>query len=266
MEPVVEKLLVVVDPFDLKHSALERAVITAGIRDAKIHINLFIIAHSDFSESDKKTFNNIALDELTEPLRENNIPYSYEFSWSREIEEAIVLAAGNYNADLIIDTLGEYVLKRHKGLTRGAWRLLRNSDCPVMLVKPGSSGKRKNILAAVNFQSPFPEYTELNKKILKRASWLAEKYEAELSVVNGYESMMDYPDHNKIMQESGVAHKDIYLEEGRPENAVARVAEKIGADLVVIGTRNTHDVESKFRRNTAEKVLMKLNTDVIVLN
>ena len=266
MKPIAEKLFVVIDPFDVNHYALQRAIITAGIRDYKPHINLFISAHNNFVDVEKETFSTVDFDKLKSVLISANIDYSYEFSWDRDVEKSVVNSAKRYGADLLIDTLDEDVLKRHKGLTRGTWELLRNSNCPVMLVKPGSSEKRRKILAAVNFQSPFPEYTELNVKIIKRAKWLAKKYGAELFIVNAYESMMDYPDHDKILKESGLLYKNIYLKEGRPEHVVMSIADKISADLVIIGTRNTHDVESRFRRNTAEKVLMKLNTDVIVIN
>jgi len=270
MEAIAEKFLVVINPFEGKHQALHRAVITAGIRDAKPTLHLYINPqHTNVGmslNSANRSFGNLALQELTSFVEQHALPYNYEFSWSHDIEQAVVNSARNEAADLIIYPLNAALYSKHKGLAQGTWTLLRNSSCPVMLVTPDSAMQRKVILAAVNFQSPFPEYTELNLRIIKRATWLSEKYGATLYVVNDYSSMNDYPDFEEIKKASGLPFNQIRIEEGKPEKVVSSIAKEVNADLVMIGTRNSHDMESSFRRNTAEKVLMNLNRDMIVVN
>lgn len=126
--------------------------------------------------------------------------------------------------------------------------------------------QRKVILAAVNYQSHQPEYTALNQRIVNRASWLAEKYSAQWYVVNAYHGMEDYPDYELIRKATGLPFTKILIEEGKPEKVVSAAATHVNADLVMIGTRNSDDLASSFRRNTAEKVLMQLNRDMIVVN
>lgn len=258
-----ERFLVVINPSESRHQALQRALITAGIRENKPSLLLYI--HPQGVASDG-TFGNLALQEVTSLVERHSLPYDYEFAWSEDAEEAVVAKAHSEGASLIIYPLSEAVYNRHKGFATGTWTLLRKSPCPVMLVTPDSSMQRKVILAAVNFQSPFPEYTALNERILKRGRWLADKYGAELYVVNAWQSMDDYPDYEDIRKASGLPFGRILLEEGRPEKVVSDVARQVNADLVMIGTRNSHDNEGLFRRNTAEKVLMQLNRDMIVVN
>jgi universal stress protein E len=270
MNSTAEKFLVVINPYEPRHMALQRAIVTAGIRDHKPTLHLYINPHSDGMDPGLKplqaTFGNLALKELTNYIEAHALPYDYEFSWAQDVEKAVVDSAQLEEASLIIYPLNDEVYNRHKGLTQGTWALLRNSSCPVMLVAPDSAMQRKVILAAVNFQSPFPEYTELNKRILARAKWIAERYGARLYVVNAYTGSEDYPDYEEIRKACGLPFEQIRIEEGKPEKAVSAVARDINADLVMIGTRNTHDSLGLFRRNTAEKVLMALNRDMIVVN
>ena len=263
-----ERFLVVINPCESRHQALQRALITAGIRDSKPNLHLYINPQGAGSTpvGGGGSFGNLALQQLTSLVEQHALPYDYEFSWSEDPESAVVSKARAEAASLIIYPLNEVVYSRHKGFASGTWTLLRNSPCPVMLVTPDSSMQRKVILAAVNFQSPFPEYTALNTRIVTRALWLANKYGAELYVVNAWQSMDDYPDYEDIRKATGLPFGQILIEEGRPEKVVSEVARRVNADLVMIGTRNSEDHDGLFRRNTAEKVLMNLNRDMIVVN
>lgn len=271
METAAEKFLVVINPYESSHQALQRAIVTAGIRELKPKLHLYINPRTSDPGGPNgigvKSFGNLALRELTDYVEQYQLPYDYEFSWAADVENSVVNSARSEHANLIIYPLSEKVYNKHKGLTQGTWTLLRSSGCPVMLVTPNSSMRRKVILAAVNFQSQFPEYTELNRRIIIRARWLADKYGAQLYVVNAYNGQIDdYPDFDYISKVSGLPFEKIRIQEGKPEKVVSSIAKEIDADLVLIGTRNSHDPNSRFRRNTAEKVLMNLNRDMVVVN
>ena len=265
MDAKAEKFLVVINPFEAKHQALQRAVITAGMRQVKPMLHLYINPPTAAS-ADKRSFSNVALQELTSFVEQHALPYDYEFSWSQDIEASVVNSARNEEVNLIIYPLNDEVYNKHKGLAQGTWTLLRNSSCPVMLVTPDSAMQRQVILAAVNFQSKHPEYTALNQRIIKRATWLANKYSAQLHVVNAYQGLEDHPDFDEIRKATGLPFYRIRIMEGKPEKVVSSIAQEVNADLVMIGTRNSHDLQSRFRRNTAEKVLMELNRDMMVVN
>ena len=265
-----EVFLVVIDPGHENHLALERAVVSASLRQVTPHIHLFISLDVELMSKAERSAGKGLLDtqfrKMTRVLEENNSPFSYEFYWSRDIESAILNSAQRISASMILYPYQGKTVHKHDWFTNAKWDLLRNSKCPIMLVKPMSSVLRGNILAAVNFQSPYPEYAELNKRILERGRWLSEKYGAELHVVNTYEGMSDYPDVEKIKAESGLDSGHIHVKESsKLEKTVSELSSEIDADLVLIGTRNSHDIASKFRHNTAERVASNLKVDTLVI-
>ena len=264
MPGTADKFLVVINPRHERHVALARALVSAGLRETVPHIHLFV--STDEPPRGGAFLSSDLLQSLVAQLDEKNIPHSYEFCWTENVENSLLAAAQRYQATMILYPFDEASARKHQGFTLARWELLRNSDCPVILVKPDYGKHRNRLLAAVNFQSVYPEYVELNRRILERALWLSEKHGAELYVVNAYESMDDYPDFEKIQEQSGLPHDHIKLVEGSPEKVLASTAKELGIDLLLIGTRNSTDIASKFRRNTAEKVSASLHTDIMVLN
>ncbi len=270
MHTQAEKLMVVIDPSRSSHIALQRAMTTLGLRETAPHVRLFVSSEKASFRANSKRQERLleeeVLPELTERLENHNIAYDYEFCWSADMEKSILNSARQYGASLIFNPVYNETLRRHQGLSRARWELLRQAECPVILVKPESSKRRKVILAAVNFQSNSPDYRSLNRRIIERAKWLEAKYDARLYVVNAYEDLMDYPDYEKLQEAAGLEYERIRILSGAPEKVIVNVARNLEADLILIGTRNSHDATGKYRRNTAEKILAALNTDMIVIN
>ena len=77
---------------------------------------------------------------------------------------------------------------------------------------------------------------------------------------------MHYPDRGRLAKESGVPPERIHVEEGYTNEAVAAVANRLGADLVVMGTLNQKGLLSSRRGNTAERVISTLQQDIVVVN
>lgn len=152
--------------------------------------------------------------------------------------------------------------------TDSKWELLKNADCPVVLIRQGAKKQRKVILAAVNFQAARDEQQALNKKILEEAKRFAEGYGAELHLANGYMDSLHYPDRGKLVNETGIAKERIHVEPGYTDEVVAAIADKIDADLVVMGTlgQNGRLGISTRRGNTAERLIAALDDDVMVIN
>ena len=53
---------------------------------------------------------------------------------------------------------------------------------------------------------------------------------------------------------------------GKPEDVIFDVAQKVNADFVILGTKPHHSIRAALRGNTSEKVMDKLNIDVMALN
>jgi universal stress protein E len=270
-----EKLFVVVDPTNDKHIALERALLTAEIRDPRPLVHVFVAV--DPEAVDTRAVNaDVFRDEtwfkehIRTPLVDAGLDYKLEVSWSSEWQKSIMQSAKRWGADAIFLSANDENKKdfRRFFFTDSKWELLKNADCPVVLIRPDAKKQRKVILAAVNFQAARDEQKALNKKILEEAKRFAEGYGAELHLANGYMDSLHYPDRGKLVNETGVIKERIHVEPGYTDEVVAAIAEKIDADLVVMGTLGQNGMLgiSTRRGNTAERLIAALDDDVMVIN
>ncbi len=268
-----QKLFVVVDPNDTHHIALERAIIVSSlIQGPKPKVHAFVAVDGD--AVDTRSVNDHLFRDLTwfeqnikSPLANAGIEYTLEVSWSSEWQKSIMESAKRFDADLIyLPVHASSTSNSRFFFTESKWELLKGAYCPVVLIRPGAKAQRKVILAAVNFQAQRDVQIELNKKIIASAKFYAETYGADLHVINGYLDSMSYPDRGKLVSETGLPNDKIHVENGYTSDVVSALAEKIGADLIVMGTLGQNGMTKTRRGNTAERLIAAVDTDVMVLN
>jgi universal stress protein E len=85
-------------------------------------------------------------------------------------------------------------------------------------------------------------------------------------VVNAYLDSMLYPDRGRLSKETGLDSSNIHVVQGYTDEAIAEVANEIGADVVLIGTLGQTGMIKTIRGNTAERVISALEVDVVVIN
>lgn len=268
-EPNLKNVIVAIDPLDNTQHALERALIMNEVLDGGINIHLFISLETDKLHQLHDTFEFSRDDgwfrELVKPMVDAGIDYTSEVVWTDVWHRSMNASVDKYDADLIFISDNSTKLSR-TDLTPSKWALLRASTCPVLIVHADSPLKRKNILAAVNTQTDDPRYSALNEKIVAYSTLLAEKYNAEKHVVNGYEDSMDYPDRAKLIQSTGTKQENIHVKQGSPSEIIANISKEIDADIVVIGTLARRGVMAAMRGNKSEDIIRELSCDVMVLN
>ena len=272
MKPDQEKVFVVVDPTATDHIALQRAIITARFRTTAPTLYVFVAVDSesiDTRATNDSLFKNSQWfeDEIHAPLKKEGLDYQIEISWSSEWQRSILKSANRFGADAILLPIQKK--KKHTlrlTFSESKWKVLKKATCPVILVRPGAAEQRKVILAAVNFQGIGDQQRLLNANVLTRGKWLAENYGAELHVVNAWKDSMNYPDRGKLAKETGLPSKNIHVVPGYTDEAVAKTASEINADLVIIGTLGQTGQTDTRRGNTAERVISGLDVDVVVVN
>ncbi len=265
------KLFVVVDPNDETHIALERAIITSALHSTKPHVHAFVAVDGDAVDtrsSNDRLFRDLTWFEknIKSPLANAGINYTLEVSWSGEWQKSIVESAKRLSADLIYLPVHAKTNPGRFSFTESKWELLKTASCPVVLIRPGANAQRKVILAAVNFQAQRDVQIALNKKIIEQAKHFANVYGAELHVINGYLDSMSYPDRGKLVNQTGIANDKIHVENGYTSEVVSALAEKINADLIVMGTLGQNGMTKTRRGNTAERLIAAVDTDVMVIN
>jgi len=264
-----EYILVLIEPSQDSLIALDRALTSAKLRKVPPKLYLFICvdeANTDLKARNQSLFRSGNwLKELTAPIEGSGLEFDYELCWSLEWTEAVLNCADRIQPDIIF--IPDYdVAVRRNMFTNSKWELLRKSFCPVMIVRPNANSHRKVILAALNIQAEKEEYKLLNEKIISNGKRIASIYGADVYVINAYKDSMHYPNREKLLEFTGLDTEKVHVEEGDPADVVAKYADEINADMVIIGTLHRRGASALMRGNTSEKVLMKVGQDVLTLS
>jgi universal stress protein E len=229
----------------------------------------------------------IPLVRLCEKARKHGLEASYSVEWDYPPHEAVVRRAQAIGAELII-------AECHKGARTRAWlihltdwELLRLSPVPVLLIRGGKPYRRPLVLAAVDPAHAHAKPTKLDERILAAASAASQGLSGTLHVMHAnYPSIVGLgPPVNQswstltfeeLLQQEREAFEAFrthlrlprtraHLVEGNPAVQIPRLADTLGADIVVMGAVSRSGLERVFIGNTAERVLGALNCDVLVV-
>lgn len=263
------KYLVVIDPAHERHLALERMVDIVQQRgdfpmDFHVLIGFEAEDRSDGDSPNEVIRSTEWVKELLKPVDELGVQYTTEFFWTRNWRHSIQEAAERYVCDTIM--LCESSAEHKRSITDSKWDLVRHARCDVVICDEGTDGPYRCVLAAVNTQAKDPMHIALNEKIFERGQFLAEYFGAEYHVVNAYKDSEDFPDRSLIGRLSGLARENIHRDMGKPEEVIAGVAEKVSADMIVLGISRRTGLAAKLSSHTTEKVMERVEIDVVAVN
>ena len=95
---------------------------------------------------------------------------------------------------------------------------------------------------------------------------MADFFEAEFHVVNAYKDSEDFPDRELIKRMTGLPRENIHRDRGKPEDVIAGIVEKVGADMVVLGIgARKGGLTAAFTSHINEGVMEKIPVDVVAL-
>lgn len=294
-----QNILTVIDPTTEDQKALKRSIELANYTKATITAFLTIfdfsyemttMLSSDERESMRKTVINdrlLWIDKIVKELNPQDLTINIKVVWQNRPFEAIINEVLQHNHDIVIKGTHEHDKLKSVIFTPTDWHILRKCPCPVLLVKDHLWPEQGNILAAINVGSDEDEHVSLNNKITKHANYLAETINANVHLVNSYpgtpiniaieipefnaneynETMLKH--HETAMsahcESYNIAKENTYIEEGLPEDVIEDVANRIDAELVILGTIGRTGLSATLIGNTAEHVLDRLNCDVLAL-
>ena len=263
------KFLVIVDPSHERHLALERMLdIIQQRREWVREFHLLVGFESDDKGDpdtpDEVIRSNDWFRNLLQPLDESGVDYTTELFWTRSWRDSILNAADRYSCDTIM--LCEASAEHKRGITDSKWDLVRRASSDVVIVDEGTKAPIECILAAVNTQATDPVHKVLNEKILERAKFLSDFFEADYHVVNAYKDSEDFPDRELIGRMTGLPREKIHRDMGKPDDVISEVAVKVDADMVVLGISARRGLSAAFSSHTTEGVMEKITVDVVALN
>lgn len=292
-------VLVVLDPTTEQQKALDRALQLARCQGCKITAFLSVYEFSyemttmlsgDERESMKQAVlkdRELWVNNYLAQAREQGLQLDVKVVWHNRPFEAIVRAVLEDNFDLVIKGTHDHDVLKSMIFTPTDWHVLRKCPCPVLLVKEHAWPAKGNIIAAVNAGSEQEHHLSLNQGVITKAQQMAGLLEANVHLVNAYPGTpvniaIEIPEFNPQEYNSTMQrhHKDAikvlaaqfsipaeycHVLEGMPEDVIPKLAKKLDAEMVIIGTIGRTGLSAAIIGNTAEHVIDRLDCDVLAL-
>ena len=262
-------IFVVYDPTREIQPAFDRAVAIAAAAPVKIHV--FACIYADVPKSADKPARiksllaeqKTALENIVAPLRATGVEATTEVEWDKDWYQAVVKASVSNSADVVLKSTfrhstGQRVLNRTSD-----WTLIRECLCPVLLVKEGSPRELRKVLAAIDLRKGNDQYATLNRHIVDFSQKVIDARDAEVHFINAFQELQETPDRNALMKYCGVASDRIHIQLGEPDDVIVNGARNLNASLVVVGNSGRSGLAAMVRGNTVEKILDKLECDVL---
>ncbi|QLC72528.1 universal stress protein [Pseudomonas sp. LPB0260] len=270
----IHRILVVLNPVHSDSLALRRAK----------HIARGISAHLHLLLCDQRQDHGALLGSLNAQLSGEGFSVTTQQARCDHLHPTgAILAAQQANAcDLVV--------KQHypdNPLTRSImppedWRLLRDCPVPVLMTKTERSWEGGLVLAAMDVDNHEGDHLDLQGSIIGHAVDLAALLHGTLHAVTAYSSGFDlaadpcapqldgkaaqcWEGSRWFQEEYGLRDHQLHLAEGSARTVIAQYAHELEAAITVIGTVARKGLAGVIIGNTAEAVLDRVDSDVLVL-
>jgi len=221
--------------------------------------------------------------------RSRKLVVRVEADWDYPIHEAIVRQARKSRADLVVAEAhaGRRLLPWLLRLTD--WELLRTCPVPVLIVKSTRAWKRPQLLAAIDPTHAYAKPTALDAEILAAGEQIRAALGGTLHVMHAFmpvptgaapalgsgakvvgeilaaTELQARKSFDRALRGTKVPRQRQYLVKGAASVAIPRMAEKLDADIAVMGAISRSALKRIAIGNTAERVLGDLPCDVLVV-
>jgi universal stress protein E len=234
------------------------------------------------------------LEEAAEDLRAEGLEVETHVHWDNPSYRGIVRRVEESSPDLVVKDTHYHTVLRRTLFTNTDWSLIRTCPAPLLLAKPGDWPDRPRLLAALDPGHLGDKPAALDHDILEWSELIAARMGGELHAVHAFfpaallaatTSMGGMPlvagvtaaevveaERKRIAGVLGeivasheVAPARVHLEQGAAHEVLPRVAEQIGAALLVMGAVSRSRLQEVFLGSTAERVLDRIGCDVLVV-
>jgi len=263
------RMMAVVDPTRVEQWALQKAIAIAKSCGAPM-IFAYLCAHSNTKSSDPERLREVDirrhqlwLEEILTDFSDAGVQIELIVDWNADWRDAICVAAERAKIDVVI--------KRASGhpdsLANSDRRLIRGLDgSALFLVKHDPVAPVKNVLVAIDLNATDVSHLALNNSIVALGQRIRKNdSEVQLHSVSAYENANQFshpPDVAKILN---ITRAQAHVCRGSAAEVIPDRADKIGADLVIIGNVGRRGLSGVTIGNTAEKILTDIKADVLIL-
>jgi universal stress protein E len=264
-------VLVVYDPTRSEQPAMDRAALIAATVPARITVFACIHAEQDGKpiagegirrriEEQKQV-----LEAAVAPLVERGARVHTEVEWDRDWYSAVVRAAIRHGADVVLKSTYRHTARQRILNRTSDWTLIRECQCPVLLVREGEQRDMHKVLAAIDIRARDESYGRLNRQIIDFGRRVLDSRRAEVHFINAFRELGEFPDRNELIRNCGVDSSRIHIQIGEPDEVIVDRARELDASLVVVGNSARSGFSAAINGNTVEKVLDRLECDLLSL-
>jgi universal stress protein E len=225
-----------------------------------------------------------------ESLRGHGVPTTADVSWAHPLLEEMLAQIAEVKPDLVIKDLREEPLLKRALLTPLDWQLLRLCPAPLLLVHHAAGGALpKRIVAAIDPSRTDAGSADFNETIIRAALSVSLQTGAELHLLHALAPMnaiavatpagesffsAELYDafvagqrqlFDRYADAHGVPKERQHFVIGPPAIAVTEHAQRIGADLLVIGSIHRHGLDRLLVGSTAEQILDRLPCSLLAI-
>jgi universal stress protein E len=203
------------------------------------------------------------LDRAVAPMIEGGVEVNTEVEWDEKWCAAVIRASVKSGADLVMKSTFKHsaskrVLNKTCDIT-----LIRGCLCPVLMVKEGGSRDVRRVLAAVDVRARTESYERLNQNVFDFSKRIADSRCIEVHYINAFQDFKSVPSKQELLDNHDVEGDKIHIKLGDPDKVIVELAKELDVDLVVLGNSARSGLPAAFLGNTVEKVLDKLECDVL---
>lgn len=205
--------------------------------------------------------------------------------WDAPRHEALVRHVSAFGADLVVTTIGS---GPGGALTHADWRTIAACPVPMLIVRSDGRLPYRSVTAAVDPFHAHGKPAELDTAILEHGRALRAQTGASLTIVHAYLPLSEFLHQShlervqareadaaiaqsrrdalqQVIADAGLPAEAARLAAGKAEAVLADLAERGDADLLVIGAWSRGRLRELFLGSTAERVLERARTDVLVV-
>ncbi|NNF40224.1 MAG: universal stress protein, partial [Woeseiaceae bacterium] len=232
------------------------------------------------------------LEVLAEPLRDDGIVVKTTAVWDHPLYEGIVRRAIESGADLIVKDTHHHSAVARVLLTNTDWNLIRTCPMPLWLVKPQAFERTPVFVAAIDPMHQHDKPAALDDEILHVCKALSNSVDGTVHAFHSYDPRIAvatatanayipvslpfdeieqqmHEDHQKRFEEITHFHKidddKAHLVAGLTHEELPLIAEKLKADVVVMGAVARNRWKRLFIGATAERTLEHLPCDLLII-
>ncbi|PJG84109.1 universal stress protein UspE [Caviibacterium pharyngocola] len=297
-------ILVILNPENEKQYALARAVrlVKEQKSETKVKITTFMAVYdlsyemsALLSSEERESMHRGVIEQrqkavqpYLEKYADPNIEFHSIVVWNSNEAEAISAEVEKDNYDLVVKYTQEEDSITSLIFTPLDWQLLRKCPTPIMIVKDSDWKHQRRILVAVNVSDDEDNHSIFNDELVTLGIDLADILErGNVHLVTAYpptpiNMAIDLPEFNTVeynngirgqhlinmkalRQKFGIDEDHTHVCEGFPEDVIPEVAQKIGAEMVVLSTIGRTGFSAALLGNTAEHVISKLNCNLLAI-